>query len=132
MKKFAEQKRSSKGLLEVQRVEANLFVFIFQSEESKHLRSVPPLVWKPSTLSLAVNLDKPLQMLNLNAVHLWVKLPKLRPHYFNAHVLDGLGSLVGKPLFMDKPTTTETTVAYSRIYLEIKAGEIPLPHPQQT
>lgn len=35
MKHFAEQRWSSKGLLEVQKIEENLFVFRFQSEDFK-------------------------------------------------------------------------------------------------
>lgn len=35
MKKFAEEHWSSKGLLEIQRHEADLFVFRFQSEDAK-------------------------------------------------------------------------------------------------
>lgn len=71
--------------------------------------------------------EKPIQRLSLDSVPVWVKFPDLKLHYFNATVLSGLGSLIGKPLFMDKLTTTQNRVAFARICIEINVGEKP-PH----
>lgn len=127
MKQFAEHKWSTKGLLEVQRIDESLFVFRFQSEDSKQeILEQSPLPFGNRVLFLwPWSLDKPIQKLQLNAVPVWVKLPNLRPHYFNSHVLSGLGSIIGKPLFMDKLTTSQSRVAYARICVEINADEAP-------
>lgn len=127
MKKFAEQKWNGKGLLEVQRMEEDVFVFRFQLEESKQeILDQSPMPFGNKVLFLwPWDLDKPIQRLHLNAVPVWVQFPKLRPHYLNAHVLGGLGSLIGKPLFMDRLTTTQSRLAYARICVEISDEENP-------
>lgn len=127
MKKFADQRWLAKGLLEVQKIEDNLFIFRFQSEESKQeILEQSPLPFGNRIIFLwPWVLDKPIQKLRLNAIPVWVQLPKLRPHYFNPHVLSGLGSLIGKPLFMDKLTTQQARITYARICVELKADEPP-------
>lgn len=41
------------------------------------------------------------------------------------HVLCGLGSLIDKPMFMDRLTTSQFRVAFVRICVELKGGELP-------
>lgn len=124
MKKFAEDNWTSKGLLEVQRKDEDLFVFRFQSEDSKqNILDLSPLPFGNRVLFLwPWSHDKPIQRLNLDAVPVWIKFPDLRLHHFTPHVLSGLGSMIGKPLFMDKLTTSQNRVSFARICVEIKAG----------
>lgn len=124
MKKFAEERWNSKGLLEVQRKEEDLFIFRFQSEDSKQsILDLSPLPFGNRVLFLwPWSPDKPIQRLSLDTVPVWIQFPDLRLHHFHPHVLSGLGSFVGKPLFMDKPTTAQTRVSFARICVEIKAG----------
>lgn len=128
MKKFAEEKWTSKGLLEVQRKEADLFIFRFQSEDSKQsILDLSPLPFGNRVLFLwPWSPDKPIQRLSLNSVPVWIKFPDLRLHHFHPQVLSGLGSLVGKPMFMDKPTAAQKRVSFARICVEVNAGaELP-------
>lgn len=127
MKKFAEDNWTSMGLLEVQRKEEDLFVFRFQSDDAKQsILDLSPLPFGNRVLFLwPWSPETQIQRLSLDAVPVWVKLPDLKLHYFNATVLSGLGSLIGKPLFMDKLTTTQNRIAFARICVEIKAGEEP-------
>lgn len=128
MKKFAENQWSSKGLLEVQRKEANLFVFRFQSDEAKQsILDLSPIPFGNRVIFLwPWTLNSPIQRLKLGMVPVWLKFPDLRLHYFNTHVLSGLGSFIGKPLFMDKLTSSQSRVSCARICVEIKVGD-PLP-----
>lgn len=41
------------------------------------------------------------------------------------HVLSGLRTLIGKPMFMNKLTITQSRFAFVRICIEIKADEAP-------
>lgn len=195
MKIFAEQRWNSKGLLEVQKVEEDLFIFRFQSEDSKQgiielslmpfgnmiflwlwlldkpikslklkavlvwvqfsklrphyfnihaLRGLETLIGKPvfmdklylsfplcpsgtgsSSCGFGSWISKPIKSLKLKDVPLWVQFPKLRPHYFNMHVLRRLETLIGKLMFMDKLTTTQSRVAFARVCVKIKADVVP-------
>lgn len=68
--------------------------------------------------------DKPLQRLKLDVVPMWIKFLNLRLYYFNMHVLSGLGILMGKPMFIDRLTTSLSRVAFVRMCVELKAGEL--------
>lgn len=59
--------------------------------------------------------DKKIEKLKLNAVLVWAKLPCLRLQYFNKYTLRKIGSLLGKPLFMDKATCAQIRMAFARI-----------------
>lgn len=128
MKKFAEEKWSAKGLLEVQKKDEDLFVFRFQSEDSKQsILDLSPLPFGNRVLFLwPWSPDKPIQRLSLNTVPVWIKFPNLRLHHYHPHVLGGLGSFIGKPLFMDKLTAAQQRVSFARICVEVTAGaELP-------
>lgn len=69
--------------------------------------------------------EKLTQKLELESLPMWVRFSNLRYHYFNPYLLNGLGRLIGKPMFMDKLTTSQARMAYARVYIEIKAGPDP-------
>lgn len=128
MKKFAEERWASKGLLEVQKKEDDLFVFRFQSDDAKQdILDHSPLPFGNRVLFLwPWSRNKPIQRMSLDRVPVWIKLPDLNLHYYNTHVLSGLGTLIGKLLFMDKLTATQGRVSFAIICVELKAGD-PLP-----
>lgn len=103
-------------------------MFRFQSEEAKkNIFKLSHLLFGNGVLFLwpwkPIN---PIQRLNLDMVPVWIEFPNLHLHYLNSHFLSGLGSLIGKPLFIDKLTTYQSRVIFARICVEIKARE-PLP-----
>lgn len=67
--------------------------------------------------------NKSIQRLKLEAIPVWVGLPNLIYHYFNSYVLSGLGKLIGKLVFIDKLTTTQARMVYTRTCMEIKLGD---------
>lgn len=77
MKAFAEQRWTSKGLLEVQKMEESLFIFRFQSDSSKQevLEQSPIPFGNRVLFPWPWDLSKPVRRLELNAVPVWVQLP---------------------------------------------------------
>lgn len=57
--------------------------------------------------------NKPIQLLQLDAVSVWVKFLKLRAHYFNSYVLRGLDTLIEKSMFVDRLIASQS-VSYAK------------------
>lgn len=59
--------------------------------------------------------DKP----TMEKIPIWVRFPKLSFDLWNAEGLSLIASHVGKPLFTDKTTSTQSNLAYARLCVEI-------------
>lgn len=93
--KRALWKWSFKSLLEVQRVEEDLFLLRFQSNDIK--QSILQLSHMSfGNRVLFLRYWTPNERLKLDMVFVWMKFPNLRVHYFNAYVLSGLSTPFGK------------------------------------
>lgn len=100
----------------------NLFLFPFKSETSKQdILNLSPILFGNKVLR-PWNSEKKIKRLKLNVIPVWVRFPFLYLQYFNPVTLGRLSTMIGKPMFMDRSTTTETRVAYARICIEIMVG----------
>lgn len=92
IKHFADTRWGSKGLLETQKVDEDLFLFRFQTESQKQEildRSPLPFgnrmlylwPWKP---------EEKTQRLKLDALQIWVHFPNLKLQFFNPTTLGKL------------------------------------------
>lgn len=62
----------------------------------------------------------------LMTVPIWIKLPGLDFNYWSAKGLSKTGSLVGKPLMVDKHTEKKLGLSFARLLVEVKVGnELP-------
>ena len=50
---------------------------------------------------------------------IWVKLPQLPLHMWDAESLGKIGSVIGKPLFTNECTANKLMISYARILVEI-------------
>lgn len=71
----------------------------------------------------AWNPDMEFSREELASVPIWIKLPGLDFKYWSARGLIKLGSLVGKPLMVDKNTERKAGLNFARILVEVKMGE---------
>ncbi|WMV46880.1 hypothetical protein MTR67_040265 [Solanum verrucosum] len=58
----------------------------------------------------------------LMTVPIWIKLPRLDFNYWSAKGLSKTGSLVGKPLMVDKHTEKKLGLSFARLLVEVKVG----------
>lgn len=94
LKHFVDKKWCSKGLLETQKVEEDLFLFRFQADtHMQEILELSPLPfgnrmiylwpWRP---------EKKIQKLSLESLQIWVRFPHLKFQFFNKTTLGKLGS----------------------------------------
>ncbi|XP_060211616.1 uncharacterized protein LOC132639151 [Lycium barbarum] len=58
----------------------------------------------------------------LYSVPIWIKLPALDFKYWSAKGLSKIGSLVGKPLMVDKNTEKKVGLNFAKLLVEVKIG----------
>ncbi|WMV06757.1 hypothetical protein MTR67_000142 [Solanum verrucosum] len=59
----------------------------------------------------------------LLTIPIWIKLPGLDFKYWSARGLSKIGSLVGKPLMVDKQTEKKLGLSYARLLVEVNVGK---------
>ncbi|KAM3361713.1 hypothetical protein P3S68_016567 [Capsicum galapagoense] len=59
----------------------------------------------------------------LLTVPIWIKLPGLDFKYWSMRGLSKIGSLVGKPLMVDRPTEKKLGFNFTRLLAEVKVGD---------
>lgn len=59
----------------------------------------------------------------LLTVPIWIRLPGLDFKYWSAKGLSKIGSLVGKPLMVDKQTEKKLGLSYARMLVEVNVGQ---------
>lgn len=59
----------------------------------------------------------------LASIPVWVRFPSLHLKFWSQKVLSKASSLIGKPLYMDKATTSGEILAYARCFVEISASK---------
>ncbi|KAJ8536725.1 hypothetical protein K7X08_035126 [Anisodus acutangulus] len=59
----------------------------------------------------------------LQSVLIWIKLPGLDFKYWSQRGLSVIGSLVGKPLMVDKHTAMKLGLNFATLLVEVKVGE---------
>ncbi|KAL0909629.1 hypothetical protein M5K25_020515 [Dendrobium thyrsiflorum] len=69
--------------------------------------------WSPS---FDVNVESPV-------VPIWVSFPNLRPHLFSPRILQGLGSIIGRPLKIDQATSVGFRPSVARILVELDVSK---------
>ncbi|WOL04278.1 hypothetical protein Cni_G12999 [Canna indica] len=55
-------------------------------------------------------------------LNLWVKIHNLPLEFWSASVIRKIIGRLGKPLYMDKHTTTKSRIGYARICIEMEIG----------
>lgn len=58
----------------------------------------------------------------LLTVPIWVRLPGINFKYWSDQGLSKIGSLVGKPLMVDKQTEKKLRLSYARLLVEVNVG----------
>ncbi|XP_019233469.1 PREDICTED: uncharacterized protein LOC109214047 [Nicotiana attenuata] len=71
----------------------------------------------------AWNVDMDFSKDELCTVPIWIRLPGLEFKYGSAKGLSKIGSLVGKPLMVDKNTEKKVGLNFARLLVEVKIGE---------
>lgn len=71
----------------------------------------------------AWNADMDFSKDELCTVPIWIRLPGLEFKYWSAKGLSKIGSLVGKPLMVDKNTEKEVELNFARLLVEVKIGD---------
>ncbi|KAL0907645.1 hypothetical protein M5K25_022065 [Dendrobium thyrsiflorum] len=69
--------------------------------------------WSPS---FDVDVESPV-------VPIWVSFPNLRPHLFSPRILQGLGSIIGRPLKIDQATSVGSRPSVARILVELDVSK---------
>ncbi|KAK1272490.1 hypothetical protein QJS04_geneDACA015183 [Acorus gramineus] len=70
--------------------------------------------------------DLRMEQERLTSIPVWVRLPNLPIHLWDIECLGRIGSLIGKPLFMDSATERCSRGTYARICVKVEANK-PLP-----
>nr|XP_016478301.1 PREDICTED: uncharacterized protein LOC107799673 [Nicotiana tabacum] len=76
-----------------------------------------PLIVKAWNVEMDFSKDE------LSTVPIWVRLPGLEFKYRSAKGLSKIGSLIGKPLMVDKNTEKKVGLHFARLLVEVKIGE---------
>ncbi|KAL0915877.1 hypothetical protein M5K25_013341 [Dendrobium thyrsiflorum] len=69
--------------------------------------------WSPS---FDVDVESPV-------VPIWVSFPNLRPHLFSPRILQGLGTIFGRPLKIDQATSVGSRPSVARILVELDVSK---------
>lgn len=71
-------------------------------------------VWTP---------DMEFSKIELSTVPLWIRFPRLEFMYLGAKGLSKIGSLIGKPLMVDKNTEKKVGLQFARMLVEVTVGD---------
>lgn len=55
-----------------------------------------------------------------DSVPIWIRLPNLKLYYYTTEGLSKFGSFIGRPLYTDQLTASQSRLAFARICVEIK------------
>lgn len=125
MKRFADSRWATAGLLEVQRLHGGVFIFRFQSEQCM-LEAVEA---SPMSLGNKMFIMQPwvkggdMRKKDFKTVPVWIRLPGLEVQYYDVEALEKIVSAIGKPLYADKKTIEQERLAFARVCIEVSAGE---------
>lgn len=106
VKQFVNSKWREIGKVEVTMLRKGLYVFNFETVESKNLvLDQSPWPWGSRMMYLRQwSPDLDLETTGFKSVPVWVHLPGLKLHYYTNEVLSKMMSFVGKPLYSDQHT----------------------------
>ncbi|XP_060201887.1 uncharacterized protein LOC132630314 [Lycium barbarum] len=113
------------GINKVAMMKNGIILIRFDSEEGKneavqagvyHFDNKPFIVkaWSP---------DMEFTREELQSVPIWIKLPGLDFKYWSPRGLSKIGSLIRKPLMVDKQTERKVRLNFARLLVEVKIGE---------
>ncbi|XP_060182880.1 uncharacterized protein LOC132612810 [Lycium barbarum] len=114
-----------KGINKVVLMKNGIMLVRFDSEEGRndavqggfyHFDNKPFIVkaWTP---------DMEFTREELQSVPIWIKLPGLEFKYWSPRGLSKIGSLIGKPLMVDKQTETKLGLSFASLLIEVKVGK---------
>lgn len=102
-----------------------VFVFRFSCEEDKNrvLESGPWNIGQRPLFLRAWNPKLQMEKMSMRSIPLWVYLPGLPFQYWSTKNLSVIGSVIGRPLYIDRLTKTRERLSYARISVEVDAKE---------
>ena len=59
----------------------------------------------------------------LSSLQIWIRLPALPIRLWYQQIIIKVANLVGKPLYMDKATTSGERLTFARCFVEVAAAE---------
>ena len=98
-----------------------LFLFKFKNVHSRD-NVIESRIWHVANKTLILRKWKPgMQPLDLSLIEIpiWIKILRLPLEYWNSKCLSYIASGVGKPLFADANTESNTRLGFARVFVEV-------------
>ncbi|MQM14398.1 hypothetical protein Taro_047329 [Colocasia esculenta] len=122
LKNFIDKQWKPKGSYDLHLHFGGFFVCVFALEEDMqmvlegfwHIRGHPFILQR-------WNRDVKMEKAMLTSIPLWISFPNLLLHLWSHTSLSKMGSVLGKPLFMDKMTASKKRLAFARICVLISS-----------
>lgn len=106
-------------------MDSGVFVFKFNYKEDKQmvLENGPWTVARKPLFFRAWNPNLEMEKINLKAIPIWVSQLGLPFQFWSKENLTTIGSVIGKPLYIDRFTKSRERLSYARLCVKIDAAK---------